>query len=132
MNLSWLNPVNWIKSGFAAGIDNKVDNLITAENLEAQGREIVNYLIQLSDSKVADDKLETIANDLIYAGESLIDLGKSIHPKSEEGRKLSETETKTLNARVKVLFGDVIHDWDLSQARAWIKSNVRKAMGLEG
>ena len=90
----------------------------------------MNYLIQLSESKVADDKLETIANDLIYAGESLVDLGRSIHPKSEDGRKLSEGETASLNARVKVLFGDVIHDWDLCEAREWIKSKVRTAIGL--
>ena len=130
MNLSFLNPINWIKSGVASQVDHKVDELLTAKNLESKGREMVNYLIQLSESKVADEKLETIANDLIYSGESLIDLGKSIHPKSEDGRKLSEGETAALNARVKVLFGDLIHDWDLCEAREWIKAKVRKAIGL--
>lgn len=132
MNLSWLNPVNWIKSGVASGIDAKVDELVTTKKLEEKGRETVNYLIQLSNSRVDDQKLETIANDLIYAGESLIDLGKSIHPKGEEGRELSESEIKTLNARVKVLFGDVIHDWDLAEVRSWIKNTVRKALGIGG
>lgn len=130
MNLSFLNPINWIKSGVASQVDRKVDEVLTAKNLESKGREVVNYLIQLSESKVADDKLETIANDLIYAGESLVDLGKSIHPKSEDGRKLSEGETSALNARVKVLFGDVIHDWDLCEAREWIKAKVRASIGL--
>ena len=130
MNLSFLNPLNWIKSGVASQVDRTIDELLTAKNLERKGREAVNYLIQLSESKVADDKLETIANDLIYAGESLVDLGRSIHPKSEDGRKLSESETAALNARVKVLFGDVIHDWDLCEAREWIKSKVRTAIGL--
>ena len=88
----------------------------------------MNYLIQLSESKVADDKLETIANDLIYAGESLVDLGRSIHPKSEDGRKLSEGETASLNARVKVLFGDVIHEWDLANIREQAKALVRKIL----
>ena len=90
----------------------------------------MNYLIQLSESKVADDKLETVANDQIYAGESLVELGGWIHPKSEDGRKLSDGETAALNARVKVLFGDVIQDWDLCEAREWIKSKVRTAIGL--
>ena len=130
MNLSFLNPLNWIKSGFAAKADAEIDRLLTSKNLECCGRNGVNYLIQLSESKVDDDKLETIANDLIYAGESLVDLGRSIHPKSEDGRKLSEGETASLNARVKVLFGDVIHDWDLCEAREWIKSKVRTAIGL--
>lgn len=130
MNLSFLNPLNWIKSGVTSQVDRTVDELLTAKNLERKGREAVNYLIQLSESKVADDKLETIANDLIYAGESLVDLGRSIHPKSEDGRKLSEGETAALNARVKVLFGDVIHDWDFCEAREWIKSKVRTAIGL--
>ena len=130
MNLSFLNPLNWIKSGVTSQVDRTIDELLTAMNLERKGREAVNYLIQLSESKVADDKLETIANDLIYAGESLVDLGRSIHPKSEDGRKLSEGATAALNARVKVLFGDVIHDWDLCEAREWIKSKVRTAIGL--
>ena len=130
MDLSFLHPVNWIKSGVASQVDRTIDELLTAKNLERKGRDAVNYLIQLSESKVADDKLETIANDLIYAGESLVDLGRSIHPKSEDGRKLSEGETAALNARVKVLFGDVIHDWDLCEAREWIKSKVRTAIGL--
>ena len=130
MNLRFLNPVNWIKSGVASQVDRTIDELLTAKNLERKGRDAVNYLIQLSESKVADDKLETIANDLIYAGESLVDLGRSIHPKSEDGRKLSEGETASLNACVKVLFGDVIHDWDLCEAREWIKSKVRTAIGL--
>ena len=130
MNLSFLNPINWIKSGVVSQVDRKVDEVLTAKNLESKGREVVNYLIQLSESKVADDKLETIANDLIYAGESLVDLGRSIHPKSEEGRKLSEGETAALNARVKVLFGDVIHDWDLCEAREWLKAKVRASIGL--
>ena len=130
MNLSFLNPLNWIKSGVASQVDRTIDELLTAKNLERKGRDAVNYLIQLSESKVADDKLETIANDLIYAGESLSDLGRSIHPKSENGRKLSEGETSALNARVKVLFGDVIQDWDLCEAREWIKSKVRTAIGL--
>ena len=130
MNLSFLNPVNWIKSGVASQVDRTIDELLTAKNLERKGRDAVNYLIQLSESKVADDKLETIANDLIYAGESLVDLGRSIHPKSEDGRKLSDGETAALNARVKVLFGDVIQDWDLCEAREWIKSKVRTAIGL--
>ena len=122
--------MNWIKSGVASQVDRTIDELLTAKNLERKGRDAVNYLIQLSESKVADDKLETIANDLIYAGESLVDLGRSIHPKSEDGRKLSESETAALNARVKVLFGDVIHDWDLCEAREWIKLKVRTAIGL--
>lgn len=130
MNLSFLNPVNWIKSGFAAKADAEIDRLMTSKNLECCGRNSVNYLIQLSESKVDDDKLEQIANDLIYAGESLAELGRSIHPKSENGRKLSEGETSALNARVKVLFGDVIHDWDLCEAREWIKLKVRTAIGL--
>ena len=130
MNLSFLNPLKWIKSGVASQVDRTIDELLTAKNLERKGREAVNYLIQLSESKVADDNLEAIANDLIYAGESLVDLGRSIHPKSEDGRKLSEGETAALNARVKVLFGDVIHDWDLCEAREWIKSKVRTAIGL--
>ena len=130
MNLSFLNPLNWIKSGVASQVDRTIDELLTSKNLECCGRNGVNYLIQLSESKVDDDKLETIANDLIYAGESLVDLGRSIHPKSEDGRKLSEGETASLNARVKVLFGDVIHDWDLCEAREWIKSKVRTAIGL--
>ena len=130
MNLSFLNPVNWIKSGVASQVDRTIDELLTAKNLERKGRDAVNYLIQLSESKVADDKLETIANDLIYAGESLVDLGRSIHPKSEDGRKLSDGETAALNARVKVLFGDVIQDWDLCEAREWIKLKVRTAIGL--
>ena len=130
MNLSFLNPINWIKSGVASQVDRTIDELLTAKNLESKGRGVVNYLIQLSESKVSDDKLETIANDLIYAGESLVDLGKAIHPKSDEGRKLSEGETAALNARVKVLFGDVIHDWDLCEANKWIKAKVRTAIGL--
>ena len=130
MNLSFLNPLNWIKSGVASQVDRTIDELLTAKNLERKGRDAVNYRIQLSESKVADDKLETIANDLIYAGESLVDLGRSIHPKSEDGRKLSDGETAALNARVKVLFGDVIQDWDLCEAREWIKSKVRTAIGL--
>ena len=130
MNLSFLNPLNWIKSGVASQVDRTIDELLTAKNLERKGRDAVNYLIQLSESKVADNKLETIANDLIYAGESLVDLGRSIHPKSEDGRKLSDGETAALNARVKVLFGDVIQDWDLCEAREWIKSKVRTAIGL--
>ena len=130
MNLSFLNPLNWIKSGVASQVDRTIDELLTSKNLECCGRNGVNYLIQLSESKVDDDQLETIANDLIYAGESLVDLGRSIHPKSEDGRKLSEGETAALNARVKVLFGDVIHDWDLCEAREWIKSKVRTAIGL--
>ena len=130
MNVSFLNSLNWSKSGVASQVDRTIDELLTAKNLERKGRDAVNYLIQLSESKVADDKLETIANDLIYAGESLVDLGRSIHPKSEDGRKLSEGETAALNARVKVLFGDVIHDWDLCEAREWIKSKVRTAIGL--
>ena len=130
MNLSFLNPLNWIKSGVASQVDRTIDELLTAKNLERKGRDAVNYLIQLSESKVADDKLETIANDLIYAGESLVDLGRSIHPKSDDGRKLSDGETAALNARVKVLFGDVIHDWDLCEAREWIKSKVRTAICL--
>ena len=130
MNLSFLNPLNWIKSGVASQVDRTIDELLTAKNLERKGRDAVNYLIQLSESKVADDKLETIANDLIYAGESLVDLGRSIHPKSEDGRQLSDGETAALNARVKVLFGDVIQDWDLCEAREWIKSKVRTAIGL--
>ena len=130
MNLSFLNPVNWIKSGFAAKADAEIDRLLTSKNLECCGRNGVNYLIQLSESKVDDDKLELIANDLIYTGESLAELGRSIHPKGENGRKLSEGEVAALNARVKVLFGDVIHDWDLCEAREWIKSKVRTAIGL--
>ena len=68
MNLSFLNPVNWIKSGFAAKADAEIDRLLTSKNLECCGRNGVNYLIQLSESKVDDDKLEKVANDLIYAG----------------------------------------------------------------
>ena len=130
MNLSFLNPLNWIKSGVTSQVDRTVDEHLTAKNLERKGREAVNYLIQLSESKVADDKLETIANDLIYAGESLVDLGRSIHPKSEDGRKLSEGETAALNARVKVLFGDVLHEWDLAHIREQAKALVRKILGI--
>lgn len=130
MNLSFLNPINWIKSGFAAHADSEIDRLLTSKNLEACGRDGVNYLIQLSESKVDDDKLEQIANDLIYAGESLTDLGRAIHPKSEDGRKLSDGEVAALNARVKVLFGDVIHEWDLVSIRERAKSLVRKVLGI--
>lgn len=130
MNLSFLNPVNWIKSGFAAKADAEIDRLMTSKNLECCGRNGVNYLIQLSESKVDDDKLEQIANDLIYAGESLAELGRSIHPKSENGRKLSEGEVSALNARVKVLFGDVIHEWDLANIREQAKALVRKVLGI--
>ena len=90
----------------------------------------MNYLIQLSESKVDDDKLEQVANDLIYAGESLAELGRSIHPKSENGRKLSEGEVAALNARVKVLFGDVLHEWDLANIREQAKALVRKILGI--
>lgn len=130
MNLSFLNPINWIKSGVAAKADSEIDRLLTINNLETCGRNGVNYLIQLSESKVDDDKLEQIANDLIYAGESMADLGRAIHPKSEAGRKLSEGEVSALNARVKVLFGDVIHEWDLGGIRDQAKSMVRKVLGI--
>lgn len=130
MNLSWLNPINWIKSAAAAKIDAEVDRIITNDNLAEQGRTGVNYLIQLSNSKVNDDKLEVIANDLIYGGESLIDLGKSIHPKGEEGRNLSKAEIAALNARVQVLFGDVIKEWDLADIRAKIKDAVHQTLGV--
>ena len=130
MNLSFLNPINWIKSGVAAKADSEIDRLLTSNNLETCGRNGVNYLIQLSESKVDDDKLEQIANDLIYAGESMADLGRAIHPKSEAGRKLSEGEVSALNARVKVLFGDVIHEWDLAGIRDQAKSMVRKVIGI--
>ena len=130
MNLSFLNPLNWIKSGVASQVDRTIDELLTAKNLESKSRETVNYLIQLSESKVDDDKLEQIANDLIYAGESLAELGRSIHPKSENGRKLSEGEVAALNARVKVLFGDVLHEWDLANIREQAKALVRKILGI--
>ena len=130
MNLSFLNPINWIKSGVASQLDRTVDELLTAKNLESKSRETVNYLIQLSESKVDDDKLEQIANDLIYAGESLAELGRSIHPKGENGRKLSEGEVAALNARVKVLFGDVLHEWDLAHIREQAKALVRKILGI--
>ena len=130
MNLSFLNPVNWIKSGVAAKADAEIDRLLTSKNLECCGRNGVNYLIQLSESKVDDDKLEQIANDLIYAGESLVDLGRSIHPQGENGRKLSEGEVAALNARVKVLFGDVLHEWDLANIREQAKALVRKILGI--
>ena len=90
----------------------------------------MNYLIQLSESKVDDYKLEQVANDLIYAGESLAELGRAIHPKSESGRKLSEGEVAALNARVKVLFGDVLHEWDLANIREQAKALVRKILGI--
>lgn len=130
MNLSWLNPMNWIKSGIATKVESEIDRLITSEMLEKKSREGVNYLIQLSESKVDDQKLETIANDLVYAGESMIDLGKAIHPKGEDGRKLSDGETAALNARVKVLFGDVIHDWNLEDVRVKAKEALRTALGI--
>ena len=130
MNLSFLNPVNWIKSGFAAKSDAEIDRLLTSKNLECCGRNGVNDLIQLSESKVDDDKLEQVANDLIYAGESLAELGRSIHPKSENGRKLSDGEVAALNARVKVLFGDVLHEWDLAHIREQAKALVRKILGI--
>ena len=130
MNLSFINPVNWIKSGGAAKADAEIDRLLTSKNLECCGRDGVNYLIQLSESKVDDDKLELIANDLIYAGESLAELGRSIHPKGENGRKLSEGEVAALNARVKVLFGDVLHEWDLAKIRDQAKALVRKILGI--
>lgn len=130
MNLSFLNPINWIKSGCAAKADAEIDRLLTSKNLECCGRDGVNYLIQLSESKVDDDKLELIANDLIYAGESLAELGRSIHPKGENGRKLSEGEVAALNARVKVLFGDVLHEWDLAKIRDQAKALVRKILGI--
>ena len=130
MNLSWLNPMTWIKSGIASKAEAEIDRVLTTQMLEQKSREGVNYLIQLSESKVDDQKLETISNDLVYAGESLIDLGKAINPKGEDGRKLSEGETAALNARVKVLFGDVIHEWDLADIREKIKSALRKALGI--
>lgn len=130
MNLSFLNPINWIKSGVAAKADSEIDRLLTSKNLECCGRNGVNYLIQLSESKVDDDKLEQVANDLIYAGESLAELGRSINPKSENGRKLSEGEVAALNARVKVLFGDVLHEWDLAHIREQAKALVRKILGI--
>jgi len=130
MNLSFLNPVNWIKSGVAAKADAEIDRLLTSKNLECCGRNGVNYLIQLSESKVDDDKLEQVANDLIYAGESLAELGRAIHPKSESGRKLSEGDVAALNARVKVLFGDVLHEWDLANIREQAKALVRKILGI--
>lgn len=130
MNLSWLNPMTWIKSGIASKAEAEIDRVLTTQMLEQKSREGVNYLIQLSESKVDDKKLETISNDLVYAGESLIDLGKAINPKGEDGRKLSKGETAALNARVKVLFGDVIHDWDLADIREKIKSALRKALGI--
>ena len=130
MNMSFLNPINWIKSGVAAHADSEIDRLLTSKNIETFGRDGVNYLIQLSESKVDDDKLEQIANDLIYAGESLTDLGRAIHPKSEAGRKLSDGEVSALNARVKVLFGDIIHEWDLADYREKAKLMVRKVLGI--
>lgn len=130
MNLSFLNPVNWIKSGIANAADAEIDRALTSKNLEVYGRNGVNYLIQLSESKVDDDKLEQIANDLVYAGESLAELGRSIHPKGESGRKLSESEVAALNARVKVLFGDVIHECDLAALRDQAKALVRKVLAV--
>ena len=130
MNLSFLNPINWIKSGVAAHADSEIDRLLTSKNLESCGRDGVNYLIQLSESKVDDDKLEQIANDLIYAGESMAELGRAIHPDSDAGRKLSEGEVASLNARVKVLFGDIIHEWDLVSYRLKAKELVRKVLGI--
>ena len=130
MNLSFLNPVNWIKSGVAAKADSEIDRLLTSKNLEECGRNGVNYLIQLSEYKVDDAKLEQIANDLVYAGESMAELGRAIHPKSESGRKLSEGEVASLNARVKVLFGDIIHEWDLAESREKAKALVRKVLGV--
>ena len=130
MNLSFLNPINWIKSGIVAKVESEIDNRLTTERLTEAARGGVNYLIQLSESKVDDERLRTVANDLVYAGESLLDLGRAIHPDGEEGRKLSESEIAALNARVRVLFGDVIHEWDLAEIREKAKVLVHKAVGV--
>lgn len=130
MNLSFLNPINWIKSGIVAKVESEIDNRLTTERLTEAARGGVNYLIQLSESKVDDERLRTVANDLVYAGESLRELGQSIHPDGEEGRKLSENEIAALNARVCVLFGDVIHEWDLAEIREKAKALVHKAVGV--
>lgn len=130
MNLNWLNPVNWIKSGVASAADDKIDELLTAERLSEEARKGINYLVQLSKSKVDDDKTRTIANDLVYAGESLKDLGLAIHPDGPEGRELSKEEIAALNARVQVLFGDVVKDWDLLTLRERAKKSIRTYLGI--
>lgn len=130
MNLSWLNPVNWIKAGVAAKADAEIDKRLSAENLANDARQGINYLVALSKSKVDDQKLRMISQDLIFAGEAMKELGEAINPDGEEGRKLSESELSALNARVQVLFGDVFHEWDLAAIREKAKAIVRKALGV--
>ena len=130
MNLNWLNPVNWIKAGVAAKADAEIDKRLSAENLANDARQGINYLVALSESKVDDQKLRMISQDLIFAGESMKELGEAINPDGEEGRKLSESELSALNARVQVLFGDVFHEWDLAAIREKAKAIVRKALGV--
>ena len=130
MNLSWMNPVNWIKSGIAAKAEAEIDSRLSSENLANDALQGINYLVSLSESKVDDQKLRMISQDLIFAGESLKVLGESINPDGEDGRKLSESELAALNARVRVLFGDVFHEWDLAAIREKAKAIVRKALGV--
>ena len=56
MNLSFLNPLNWIKSGVTSQVDRTVDELLTAKNLEALGVRVTNVETRM-------DKMEASLND---------------------------------------------------------------------
>jgi len=130
MNLSWLNPISWVKNGIAAKCDSEIDKHLTAEALTKFGKEKVNYLIQLKQSKSDREEMKRISNDLIYGGESLIDLGKALDPDGDNGAQFSDAETLTLNARVQVLFGDIIKDWELAEWREKLKKLIREKLGV--
>jgi len=128
--MKWLNPLNWVKSGIAAKVDSEVEKRMSKSALRDVGKNAIAYAVQLAESKVDVEKSEAIANDLIYCGNALIDIGTALTEKSENGREISENEMDAIMARVTVLFGDIITDEQLAAFRETVKAFVRQKLGL--
>jgi len=128
--MKWLNPLNWLKSVVAAKIDAEIEKWISKDALRVIGKNAIAYAVELAESKVDVKKSEEIANDLIYCGNALIDIGTAVTEKSEDGREISESEMAAIMARVTVLFGDIITDEQLTAWREIAKNFIRSKLEI--
>lgn len=126
--LKMLNPINWIKGAVVSAIEKEIDRVVTREWIEPRVQDAANRLIAMSEAKVDDAEMRKRADELIYAGTSLVEFGNAIHPDGEGGRRLTVDEIATIRARVQVLFGDVLpagllDDWR-ECIKAWVRSKI--------
>lgn len=126
----WLNPLNWFKQSVADAADKKVDELLTMSKGKQLVVDGINEVIVLTDEKWSDEECRKYARGFKLAGKALTDLGESIDPDGDEGRKLSVDEFEVLIGDALGAFGTVADEAWLAKRREEIKAFIHQKLGV--